>query len=84
MSMKHLLFIALIVLVSSYPQNPIIGIYTQDSDYAGYENFTYIASSYIKSIEMCGAQVIPIYYHYNTTQLTQILSQINGVVFPGG
>ncbi len=33
---------------------------------------------------MVGAQVIPIFYHYNTTQLTQILSQINGVLFPGG
>jgi gamma-glutamyl hydrolase len=79
------LFAIFLYVVLCVPQQtPIIGIYTQDSDYPGYENFTYIAASYVKSIEMAGAQVVPIFYHYNTNQLADILSQINGVVFPGG
>lgn len=82
---RHALVLALLVGVLSLPkQTPIIGIYTQDSDYPGYENFTYIASSYVKSMEMTGVQVVPIFYHYTTAQLKDLLSQINGVLFPGG
>lgn len=62
----------------------MIGIYTQDADYPGYENYTYIAASYVKSMEMTGAQVVPIFWHSTTSQLKELLSQINGVVFPGG
>lgn len=83
--MRSLVVASLILVAICAPkQTPVIGIYTQDSDYPGYENYTYIAASYVKSIEMTGAQVVPIFYHYTTAQLTEVLSQINGVVFPGG
>ena len=45
------------------PQTPIIGIYTQT--YNDLPNETYIVASYVKYIEMAGAQVIPIFYHYS-------------------
>lgn len=41
------------------PQTPIIGIYTQTNEDDG--KTSYIASSYVKFIEMSGAQVIPLY-----------------------
>jgi hypothetical protein len=44
---------------------------------------TYIASSYVKNLEMAGAQVVPLFYHYSFTQLQDILGKINGVFFPG-
>lgn len=67
-------------LVASVSQQPVIGIYTQD-----YDNYsTYIASSYVKYIEMSGAQVVPLYYTYSETELILTLNQINGVLIPGG
>lgn len=45
---------------------------------------SYIPNSYIKWIEMTGANVVPILYNINDTKLYDILKQINGVIFPGG
>jgi gamma-glutamyl hydrolase len=69
------------------PQNPIIGVYTEDAEDFGQapqDKQTYIAASYVKNLEMAGAQVIPLLYHYSKAQLDAILSKINGVFFPGG
>jgi len=69
------------------PQNPIIGVYTEDAEDFGQtpqDKQTYIAASYVKNLEMAGAQVIPLFYHYSKAQLDAILSKINGVFFPGG
>lgn len=63
------------------PQSPVIGIYTQDRPS---QNYTYIAASYVKYLEMSGAQVVPLFYTHTQTQLKEILEQINGVLFPGG
>jgi len=35
-------------------------------------------------MQMAGAQVVPLFYHYSIGQLEDILSKINGVFFPGG
>ena len=59
------------------PQNPIIGVYTEDAEDFGQTpqaKQTYIAASYIKNLEMAGAQVVPLFYHYSTAQLDTILS----------
>jgi gamma-glutamyl hydrolase len=69
------------------PQNPVIGVYTEDAEDFGQvitNKQTYIAASYIKNLEMAGAQVIPLYYHYSRAQLDALLNKINGVFFPGG
>ena len=62
-------------------QRPVIGIITQT--YSGQANSSYIAASYVKYIEMSGAQVLPIFMFNDTAYIDKILTKINGVVFPG-
>ena len=85
---KLALFALLVASICALPpQNPIIGVYTQDAEDFGQTpqpKQTYIAASYIKNLEMAGAQVVPLFYHYSTAQLDAILSKINGEYFPGG
>jgi gamma-glutamyl-gamma-aminobutyrate hydrolase PuuD len=51
----------------------------------GLSNYTYIAASYVKFIEMSGAQVVPIFaYTKNRTYFDALLPKLNGVLFPGG
>jgi hypothetical protein len=64
------------IVVNQPSQQPVIGIYTQDAEDIGKigndvrGNYsTYIAASYVKNIEMAGAQVVPIFYHYTNAQL---------------
>ena len=47
-------------------------------------NYTYIAASYVKFIQMSGAQVVPIFAFNSTQYLDDILSKVNGVLFTGG
>ena len=50
---NHIFLFVLVIIgaVALPPQNPIIGIYTQDTDLEHPETFkTYIAASYIKNI----------------------------------
>lgn len=84
--MKTLLCLALtlVLLQAGIRQTPVIGIYTQDSDYPGHENQTYIAASYIKIVEAAGGQVVPLFYTSTKEELARLLPQINGVLFPGG
>jgi hypothetical protein len=53
-----LLLCLCLALATIPPQNPVIGIYTQDFS----EGVTYIVSSYVKYLEMSGAQVIPLFH----------------------
>src|SRR5690349_7635687 len=89
MDFKTLLLLSTLLLTALAlpPQQPVIGIYTQDAEEfgQGVKPFqTYIAASYVKNIEMAGAQVVPLFYHYSRAQLDSILSKLNGVFFPGG
>lgn len=67
---------------------PVIGIVSQKvtSDYTPKitESSTYIAASYVKFMEMAGAQVVPLLPSYSKKKLLNILQSINGVLFPGG
>lgn len=71
-------------------QRPIIGVYTQsDTDdepkLTSSATFqTYIAASYIKFVEMSGAQVVPIFAYSDQSYITNLLPKLNGVLFPGG
>lgn len=60
-------------------QKPIIGIITQTHN----ANSSFIAASYVKFIEMSGAQVIPIFMFNDTAYIDNLLPKINGVLFPG-
>jgi hypothetical protein len=79
--MKATFLLALLaVYAAALPaQNPVIGIFTLpdegDEPKAGVEyppkltanNFTYIAASYVKFIQMAGAQVVPIFAFSNAS-----------------
>lgn len=87
---KFLLFAILFAAALSIPnQRPIIGVYTQvnedDPPREGNDIFqTFITASYIKFIEMSGAQVVPIFAYSNQSYFAQLLPKLNGVLFPGG
>ncbi|XP_026762445.1 gamma-glutamyl hydrolase A-like isoform X1 [Galleria mellonella] len=69
---------------------PIIGILSQEQSFylqGKYpkENYTsYIAASYVKAIEASGARVVPILIGKNREYYRDLMSKINGVLFPGG
>lgn len=79
-------------------QTPIIGIYTQtdgsdepktETEAAsipsdeGASSHSYIAASYVKFIQISGAQVVPLFAYSNQAYFDNILPKINGVLFPG-
>jgi gamma-glutamyl hydrolase len=45
---------------------------------------SYLPNSYVKWLEMSGAKVAPIQFNISNDMLLSTLSQLNGVVFPGG
>ncbi|KAH0951379.1 hypothetical protein HN011_007138 [Eciton burchellii] len=68
---------------------PIIGILTQEIDHNlnnKYPNqyHSYIAASYVKFVEGAGARPVPIWIGANDSYYEDILSKINGVLWPGG
>lgn len=65
----------------------IIGILTQPSSWLGLfspNEYSYIASSYIKALEASGAQVLPLKYDWDEAQMDQVFEGINGLLLPGG
>ncbi len=73
-----------------YKQTPVIGIYTQSGGDEPKDNLqageiqSYIAASYVKYLQMAGAQVVPIFAYKDKSYFDELLPQINGVLFPGG
>ena len=67
---------------------PIIGIISQKVTTKFTPNIsnsdTYIAASYVKQIEMAGAQVVPILPSYSLSKKKKLIRSVNGVLFPGG
>ena len=63
-----------------YNERPIIGIWTQPNN----DTTGYIVSAYVKFVEMAGARVIPLNCNDTDEHLLDLVSQINGVIYPGG
>ncbi|XP_046603493.1 chitobiosyldiphosphodolichol beta-mannosyltransferase-like [Neodiprion virginianus] len=68
---------------------PIIGILTQEISYSlnlKYPNQyeSYIAASYVKFVEGAGALAVPIWIGKDESYYEDILSKVNGVLWPGG
>jgi gamma-glutamyl hydrolase len=96
--MKNIAILVILMTVAfSLPkQRPIIGIFTQSTDSdeptvedlglgpSNSKNTSYVAASYVKFIQMSGAQVIPIFAYSDRSYLDDLLPKINGVLFPGG
>lgn len=75
--------------VGELNEEPIIGVLTQEVPAlmgAKYEEDykSYIAASYVKFIEGAGARVVPIWINKSEDYYAEILSKVNGVLFPGG
>ncbi|XP_002166220.1 gamma-glutamyl hydrolase A [Hydra vulgaris] len=67
---------------------PVLGIITQKTSEV-FEplvpyNSTYIASSYVKFLEMAGAEVVPIISTWNKKRIERVIRKVNGVLLPGG
>ena len=66
-------------------QSPMIGIYTQPVSAHPNITDTYkIAASYVKYIEMSGAQVVPLFSNSTKDSLLALLKKVNGIVFTVG
>ncbi|XP_013172012.1 PREDICTED: gamma-glutamyl hydrolase A-like [Papilio xuthus] len=75
---------------TSINERPIIGVLSQEQSFYLHgkypeENYTsYIAASYVKDIEASGARVVPILIGKDRQYYRDIMSKLNGVLFPGG
>eukprot|EP00299_Pterocystis_sp_00344_P013412 c6569_g1_i1.p1 GENE.c6569_g1_i1~~c6569_g1_i1.p1 ORF type:complete len:323 (+),score=63.20 c6569_g1_i1:32-1000(+) len=63
---------------------PIIGVLTLPYYNKTTEIGDYIAASYVKYLESGGARVIPIHYNIDPSEIPQVFSRINGILFTGG
>ncbi len=48
------------------------------------EQYTYIASSYVKNLQASGARVVHLNFHSDIKVLKEIMGQINGLFLTGG
>jgi len=71
-------------------EQPVIGIVSQgiDSDFANDPRFegydSYIMAAYVKFMEAAGARVVPLVWNEPEEVTMNKLSQLDGVLFPGG
>ena len=79
--------VLLLIKINTYNEyKPVIGIYANpepENDNDNY-NMTYVPLSYIRWLESFGADVMIIQQWYNKSEIDEILSKINGVLFTGG
>ena len=69
----------------SQPQNnkvPVIGILAQPSTRTPFKQ--YVASSYVKWVEMAGGVAVPMSYVASNATTLNLLKQLDGVLLPGG
>ena len=72
--------------VSSLPASatkvPVIGILAQPSTRTPFKQ--YVASSYVKWVEMAGGVAVPMSYVATNATTQKLLEQLDGVLLPGG
>ena len=72
--------------VSSLPASatkvPVIGILAQPSTRTPFKQ--YVASSYVKWVEMAGGVAVPLSYVASNATTQKLLEQLDGVLLPGG
>jgi len=86
------MIVAFNLMMQTVPQQapnyrPIIGIVTTPSEYPDVynpQNYSYLASSYVKFVESGGARVVPIQYDLPEANLSTLFSYLNGFLFTGG
>ncbi|XP_015365681.1 PREDICTED: gamma-glutamyl hydrolase-like [Diuraphis noxia] len=71
-------------------EKPVIGILTQEVHWSyslrnlAPSNNSYIAASYVKSIEASGGRVIPVFTNRTTEYYMGVVNKVNGILVPGG
>uniref|UniRef100_A0A1B6DKC3 folate gamma-glutamyl hydrolase n=2 Tax=Clastoptera arizonana TaxID=38151 RepID=A0A1B6DKC3_9HEMI len=80
------LTLALVVATTFATDRPIIGILSLEraNEVRKGLHVSYIAASYVKTVEASGARVVPIALGKEQDYYEDLMSKINGVVFPGG
>ncbi|XP_075069672.1 gamma-glutamyl hydrolase [Mixophyes fleayi] len=65
---------------------PVIGILAQETHFDNLKSIgrSYIAASYVKTLESAGGRVIPIRINLSEQEYVRIFSTINGILLPGG
>lgn len=65
---------------------PIIGVLAQETHFEELQflGASYIAASYVKTLESAGARVTPIQVNLPKEEYVKIFSYINGILLPGG
>ncbi|XP_055606188.1 gamma-glutamyl hydrolase-like [Uranotaenia lowii] len=64
-------------------EEPIFGVLVLETDFS--EQYTsYLPASYVKFLEGAGARVVPIWINRTREYYRDILSQLDGVLLPGG
>ncbi|KAG7524285.1 gamma-glutamyl hydrolase-like [Solea senegalensis] len=76
-------------LTSSVPNprddRPIIGVLAQEKKNSPKPNQnSYIAASYVKTLEAAGARVVPVMINRTQEEYTALFNSINGILLPGG
>lgn len=75
-----MLFLSLVIKISFGNQRPVIGILTQEI-YRSHllrfkpSNYTYIAASYVKSIEASGGRVVPVFTNRSTEYYEYVITE---------
>uniref|UniRef100_A0A182Q613 folate gamma-glutamyl hydrolase n=1 Tax=Anopheles farauti TaxID=69004 RepID=A0A182Q613_9DIPT len=76
--------------VATVNEQPVIGILSQELSYLMTQNYgddgydSYIAASYVKFVEGAGARVVPIWINQPADYYENIMTNLNGVLLPGG
>lgn len=63
---------------------PIIGVLAQELRKPEPNRNSYIAASYVKTLEAAGARVVPVMVNRPEEEYRQLFNSINGILFPGG
>jgi len=66
---------------------PVVAIMSQPSKSSAAgcgRSCEYIASSYVKFVELAGARALPVSYYSTDAEIDDIMTQVNGFLFPGG
>ncbi|KAM9308587.1 gamma-glutamyl hydrolase [Gastrophryne carolinensis] len=67
-------------------ERPVIGVLAQETHFGNLLSHgpSYLAASYVKTLESAGARVIPIRIDLPDSEYVKIFNSINGVLLPGG
>ncbi|XP_015365718.1 PREDICTED: gamma-glutamyl hydrolase B-like [Diuraphis noxia] len=83
------LILSFVIKLTICNERPVIGILTQEVYWSGFRksvplNSSYIAASYVKSIEASGGRVVPVFTNRTTKYYIDMVRKVNGILVPGG